>query len=141
MSANTDIARLVGRLALALIFILSGLNKITNFGAFSEGLGAGGLPMPQVLTVLAIALELVCALALAVGFQGGLAALGLVIFTILATAIGHRFWEITDPAVQSMQMIMFLKNIAIIGGLLQVWAGGVGRFAVTRLPLGGSRPE
>ena len=86
MSANTDIARLVGRLALALIFILSGLNKITNFAAFSEGLGAGGLPLPQVLTVLAIALELGSALALAAGFHGRLAALGLLVFTILATA-------------------------------------------------------
>jgi putative oxidoreductase len=59
-----------------------------------------------------------------------------VVFTILATAIGHRFWEISDPAVQPMQMIMFLKNIAIIGGLLQVWAGGVGRFAIGPLTIG-----
>jgi len=136
MSATTDIARLVGRLALALIFILSGFNKIMNFGAFSDGLAEGGLPLPQVLTVLAIALELGSALALAVGFHGRLAALGLVVFTILATAIGHRFWEISDPAVQPMQMIMFLKNIAIIGGLLQVWAGGVGRFAIGPLTIG-----
>jgi len=138
MSANADIARLVGRLALALIFILSGLNKITNFAAFSEGLGAGGLPLPQVLTVLAIALELGSALALAAGFHGRLAALGLVVFTLLATAIGHRFWEITDPAVQPVQMIMFLKNIAIIGGLLQVWAGGVGKFVLGKATPGDS---
>ena len=130
MSANTDIARLVGRLALALIFILSGFNKIMNFGAFSEGLAAGGLPLPQVLTVLAIALELGSALALAVGFQGRLAALGLVVFTILATAIGHRFWEITDPAVQPMQMIMFLKNIALAGGLLLLVRDGAGAYSL-----------
>ena len=130
MSANTDIARLVGRLALALIFILSGLNKIMNFGPFSEGLAAGGLPAAQILSVLAIVLELGAGLALAIGFQGQLAALGLVVFTVVATAIAHRFWEVADPALQQTAMIMFLKNVAIIGGLLHVWAGGVGRFAL-----------
>ena len=130
MPANTDIARLVGRLALALIFILSGLIKATGFADFSAGLAAGGLPAPEVLTVLAIALELGGGLALAIGFQGRFAALGLVVFTILATAIAHRFWESADPAAQQTQTIMFLKNVAIIGGLLHVWAGGVGRFAV-----------
>lgn len=130
MSANTDLARLIGRLLLALIFILSGLNKITTFATFSEGLAAGGLPAAQILSVLAIVLELGAGLALAIGFQGRLAALGLVLFTVVATAIAHRFWEVADPAAQQMQMIMFLKNVAIIGGLLHVWAGGVGRFAL-----------
>jgi putative oxidoreductase len=132
MSGATDTAKLVGRLALALIFVLSGANKIGTFAQFTAGLEAGGVPAPQVLGLLGVAVELGAGLALVIGLQTRLAALGLVVFTIAATLIAHRFWEIADPQAQQMQMIMFLKNVAIIGGLFYVAAAGAGRFSLDR---------
>jgi putative oxidoreductase len=129
MSGATDTAKLVGRLAIALIFVLSGAMKVGSFAQFTAGLEAGGLPAPQ---VLGVAVELGGGLALVVGLQARLAALGLVVFTIAATLIAHRFWEVTDPQAAQVQTIMFLKNIAIIGGLLYVAATGAGRYSLDR---------
>jgi len=54
----------------------------------------------------------------------------LIIFTIAATLIGHRYWEITDAAARRMQQSHFMKNLTIIGGMLVLFVAGAGRFSV-----------
>jgi putative oxidoreductase len=48
------------------------------------------------------------------------------LFAVIAAGVGHRFWEITDPTLHSDQMIQFMKNLAIAGGFLALYAAGSG---------------
>lgn len=120
----------VGRVLLALMFVLSGLQKFGNLaGTAGYIANVGGLPMPMLLAVLVAALEVVAGLALAVGFQARLAGLALGVFTILASLLFHKFWAV--PADQAyVQQLMFMKNLAIAGGMFVVAALGAGPASV-----------
>lgn len=129
--ANPGIAAL-GRVLLGLIFLVSGIRKALAYSGTIAGFGAMGLPSPEILVPAVIAVEVIAALLLMVGWQARLAALALVAFTLAATLIAHRFWEV-PPAQFTDQFNAFLKNISIIGGLLLVFALGSGNGA-TRIP-------
>jgi putative oxidoreductase len=85
-----------------------------------------GLPFPQVLLVASGVVETACALALIVGWKARLAALALVVWMIPVTLIFH------NPAAGQEAMIHFMKNVAITGGLLMVFAFGPGALSVGR---------
>ncbi len=113
---------LAGRILLALIFLLAGFNKIGGYAgtqAYMEAMGVPGALLP-----LVIVLEVGGALALIVGWQTRLAAWALAGFTLLAAAIFHS--NLGDQ----MQMILFMKNLAITGGLLLLAANGAGAFSL-----------
>lgn len=120
---------LVGRLLLALLFVPAGISKIGGFAGTAGYIASKGLPLPEVGAALAIVLEIVGGLALAVGFGTRLAALALALFTLVATVIFHNFWGV--PADQAfVQQLMFYKNIAVVGGLLVLAAHGAGAWSV-----------
>jgi putative oxidoreductase len=54
----------------------------------------------------------------------------IVIFVIVATAISHRYWEISEPAMGRLQQVQFFKNLAIVGGTLFLFICGAGRFSL-----------
>jgi putative oxidoreductase len=90
-----------------------------------------GLPMVQVLLVLTILIELGGGLLLAVGWKARWAALAIAAFLVPVTVIFHAFWGI--PADQVMnQSNHFFKNVAIIGGMLMVFAFGPGAYSVDK---------
>jgi putative oxidoreductase len=109
---------LLGRLLLSALFIVSGIWKIAHFattsGYFNRVVGV--LP-GEALAVTAILIELGGGILLLIGWRKRWVAWFLAIFVVVATAFGHRFWE-ADPAQFVGQMNNFLKNLAIIGGLL-----------------------
>jgi putative oxidoreductase len=107
-----------GRVALASIFILSGVGKIAALDATRGYIQSVGLPFADVALWAAIAIELLGGIALAVGFKTRFAALLLAGFSIAAAALFHS--QVADQN----QMIHFMKNVAIAGGLLQVAAFG-----------------
>ncbi|MFL5337754.1 MAG: DoxX family protein [Geminicoccaceae bacterium] len=111
---------LLGRLLLAVIFLLSGFSKLTGASGTIAYIESAGLPAPTLAYAVALVVELVGGLLLVVGFRTRLAALVLTLFTV-AAAFGFH----SDFADQN-QMIHFLKNIAITGGLLQVVGFGAG---------------
>jgi putative oxidoreductase len=115
---------------LALVFILAGFMKVTGF-AGTVGYVGTVLPMPEVMTALAIIFELGGGLMLLVGFHARIASLGLVVFTAVATVFFHLmpYLSATDPMAIQMQMLMILKNLAIMGGLLQVFMNGAGSWS------------
>ena len=120
---------LVGRILLAALFIPAGLSKITGFAGTAGYIASKGLPLPEVGAAIAIAVEVLAGLALLFGFGTRVAALALAVFTLAATFIFHNFWA--RPADQvMMQQLMFMKNIAVVGGLLVLAAHGAGRFSV-----------
>lgn len=129
-SASTqNLLSLIGRALLALLFIPAGFGKIAGFAGTAGYIASKGLPLPEVLTALAIATELGLGLLLLVGWQARWAALGLAIFVAVITPIFHNFWAMPE-AQQMMQRQAFFKNLAIVGGLLVLTAFGPGGFSL-----------
>ena len=132
MNPNTQAAAaLVGRILLAVIFIISGFGKITGFDGTVGYIAAKGLPMAQLVAIATIVVELGGGIMLAIGFKARWAALALAVFTLLAAIIFHNFWAV-EAAQKMAQQINFLKNIAITGGMLVVYAFGPGRYSVDK---------
>lgn len=115
---------LVGRILIAAIFLFSGVSKLITPGASIAYIEMAGLPLPIAAYGAAVVLELVGAVALVIGFQARLAALGLALFTVVA-AFGFHF-NLADQN----QFIHFFKNVAMVGGLLQVAAFGAGGYSL-----------
>ena len=127
-SFKTPLA-VVGRVLLALMFILSGLSKLTDIAGTAGYIASGGLPMASTLAVLVGLLELLGGLAVAIGFQARWAALALGVFTLLASVLFHKFWA--APADQAfVQQLMFMKNLSVAGGLFIVAALSAGPASV-----------
>jgi putative oxidoreductase len=114
-----------GRILLALMFVMSGFGKLGNIAGTAGYIASGGLPFPSVLAVLVGLLELFGGLALAVGFKARWAALALGVFTLLASVLFHQFWAVA-PEQQFVQQLMFMKNLAVAGGMFVVAALGAG---------------
>ena len=118
MNAMQNPLTLIGRIMLAVLFLPAGLSKIGGFAGTAGYIASKGLPLPEVGAAIAIAVEVL----------GGLALI-LAIFTVVAGVIFHNFWA--SPADQQMvQQIMFMKNIAVAGGLLLLAAWGPGSISV-----------
>ena len=127
-SARNPLA-LIGRILLALMFVLAGFTKIGGFAGTVGYMQAKGIPAASVLAVLTIVLELVGGLALVFGFYTRWAALALGLFTLLVTFIFHNFWA--QPEAQQMtQQLMFMKNISVAGGMFVLAAFGAGAFSL-----------
>jgi len=116
------VADLAGRIGLAAIFLLAGINKIQNYEGSAQYLAYGGLP--ESLLPLVILFEVGTALALIAGFQVRLVALTLAGFSVVTAALYHN--DLADQ----IQFIMFFKNIAMAGGFLLLAANGAGRWSL-----------
>jgi putative oxidoreductase len=114
----------LARLLLSLLFLVAGFGKLTDIAGTAGWFGSIGLPAPTVVAVLVGLLELVGGLAILVGFQARIAAIALAIFTVAATLVAHL-----DFADQ-VQMLMFLKNLSITGGLLLLASFGPGSLSI-----------
>lgn len=115
---------LVARILLSVMFIMGGYSKIGGYEGtqgYMESVGVPGMLLP-----LVIVLELLGGLALLVGWHARIAAFLLAGFTLLAALIFHNNFG------DQMQMILFMKNLAITGGLLMVVAFGAGKLSIDR---------
>ncbi|HKW36176.1 MAG TPA: DoxX family protein [Burkholderiales bacterium] len=121
-----NLAALAGRILLALIFLQSGVEKFVHYTGTLAYMTKAGLPFPQVLLVISGVVETGCALALITGWKTRAAALALVIWMIPVTLIFH------NPASGGDAMIHFMKNLAITGGLLVLFASGPGALSLGR---------
>jgi len=110
----SSIAAIIGRIFLAIIFVVSGATKLMDVGGTEAMITGAGLPGG--LAIPTAVFELVAGLLLALGLMTRLASILLAGFTLLAALLFHN--QLTDP----MQSAMFLKNVAIAGGLLLVFA-------------------
>ena len=131
MKNQTDALALVGRILVAVIFVLSGFQKLTGFSGVAAAIAGKGLPMPEVLAALSVVIELGAGLLLIVGLKARWAALLLFLFIIPITLTFHNFWAM-DGAQAAMNEIHFLKNLALMGAMLMVAAFGPGRYSVDK---------
>ena len=124
-----DFAVPVGRLLLALIFIMSGYNKIMGWPGVVGAVEAKGLPIPMLFGAGAILLELGGGLLVAIGYKARFGAAALIVFTVITTLLFHNYWGF-EGAERQMQMIAFMKNLSITGGLFLILAYGAGPMSV-----------
>lgn len=122
MTQLTSGATLLARVLISILFIISGFGKLQDVAGFTGYMTSGGVP--AIFAWPAIALELLGGLAILAGVFTRPVALALAGFTLLAALMFHLV-----PADQ-MQMIMFMKNLAIAGGLLLLAAHGAGAWSV-----------
>lgn len=111
-----------GRFLLALIFIMSGLNKIGAYEVTQGYMDAMGVPGG--LLPLVIALEVLGGLAILIGYQAKLVALALAGFSVMSAVLFHA--DFSDQ----MQMMSFMKNLTIAGGFLIIVAHGAGSYSL-----------
>lgn len=121
---------LFGRFLLGLYFILPGISKITNYSGTVEYMSAHNVPMVSVLLPLTIVLQLGLGLALIVGFKGKIAAFLLAGLTLVISLYMHNFWAMEEGAARAHEMQNFIKNMAIMAGLLMVSALGTGKLSM-----------
>ncbi len=114
-------SQMLARVFLAQIFVLSGIFKITGYEGTQSYMETMGVP--SMLLPLVILIEISGGLAIAIGWQTRWAAIALASFTVLAGIIFHSNFS------DHMQMIMFMKNIAITGGLLLLAVHGAGEYS------------
>jgi putative oxidoreductase len=114
-----------GRILLALMFVMAGFSKLGNIAGTAGYIASAGLPMATALAWATGLFEVIAGLALAVGFHARWAALLLGLFTLLASVLFHNFWAMPADK-QFMQQLMFMKNLAVAGGMFMVAALGAG---------------
>jgi putative oxidoreductase len=124
MFKDSNYPALIGRLLIAVPFLVSGFGKVASPAITQGYIAAVGLPLPVVGYAIAVAIEVGGSLLLLLGIKTRLTAVAMAVFTLAAAVAFH-----TNFADQN-QMIHFLKNLTITGGLLQVAAFGAGKFSV-----------
>ena len=124
---------LTGRVALGLIFVKSGLQKLMTLSAFGASLASRGVPQSSFWAVVGATVEFVGGVLIVTGLRTREASLLMILFVIVATGISHRYWEFADAAARRTQESQFFKNLAIIGGFGLLFATGAGRFALDAL--------
>jgi putative oxidoreductase len=121
----------VARILIAAVFLVAGVRKLLGYAATVGYFTKLGFPAPEVVAAIAIAIEIGGAALLIAGWRTRAAAWILVAFVAVATAMAHRFWEF-DAAQQANQLNHFLKNLAVIGGLMFVASFGPGRMSIDK---------
>jgi len=120
---------LVGRMLLTLIFLSSAPGHIGSWEQTTGYMASKGMPVVSLALAAAIVLELAGGLSVLLGFKARIGAAALIVFLVPATLIFHNFWAF-EGAEQQAQMIHFMKNVAIMGGLLLVIAHGPGALSL-----------
>ena len=123
---------LLGRCAIAAIFLVSGSAKLVDVAGAAAHMSAVGIPYPETLAMFVGVVEILGALSLAFGALTRIGALGLILFMIPTTLLFHNFWAFEGDE-QRMQLVNFLKNLGITGGLLLLISYGPGRYSIDSL--------
>lgn len=122
MNTQQNLADLTGRILISAIFLQAGIGKIGGYEATQGYMAAMGVP--GALLPLVIALEILAPIAIIVGYRARIAAFLLAGFSIVSAVLFH------NPAADSTQSIMFMKNLALAGGFLFLVARGAGDWSL-----------
>lgn len=109
------------RALIAALFLVSGVRKFMYLAATTGFFTKLGVPMPEIATPVIAAFEVIAGALLLIGWRTRYVAWALAAFTLVATGLGHQFWTY-DAAQYGNQLNHFLKNLAVVGGLLALAA-------------------
>jgi putative oxidoreductase len=125
------ISAFLGRVLLGLFFLLPGIMKLQDLHGTATEMTAHNVPYVSILMPLAIGAEIAGGLALVLGFRVRFASLMLIGFTAAVNYFMHDFWSLPSE-LYAMEMQLFIKNLAVIAGLLIVFGLGAGPMRVSR---------
>jgi putative oxidoreductase len=119
---------LLGRILFVLIFLMAGFN---HFSGQAIGYAASqGVPLASIAVPLSGVIALIGGLSILLGYRARLGGWLIVLFLAVITPTMHKFWTVTDPMMQQIQMIMFMKNLAMMGGALLITQLGTGPWSL-----------
>lgn len=119
---------LFARILFSFIFIVSGMFHFSNM-AIQHG-ATFGVPMASVIIPFSGLMAIVGSLLIILGYKAKIGAWLIVAFLIPVTFTMHQFWTITDPMSRMIQMVMFEKNLSMLGGALIITVFGSGAFSL-----------
>ena len=118
----------LGRFLFALIFVMAGAN---HFNKQTIGYAASqGVPLASIAVPLSGVLAIAGGLSILLGYRAKLGAWLIVLFLIPVTLMMHKFWAVTDPMMAQLQMILFMKNVSMLGGVLLISQFGAGPYSL-----------
>jgi len=123
---------LIGRILFSLIFVSSGLSHILKLSEMSQYTASMGVPLPTAATLVTGLIILIGGLSILLGYKVKIGAILLVVFLIPTSFIAHAFWGINDAMQAQMQMVMFMKNMAMTGGALIFYYFGTGPLSIEK---------
>ncbi len=118
----------VGRICFSLIFVLAGLNHFTSESIASAT--SQGVPFASIAVPFSGILALAGGLSIMIGYRAKLGAWLIVLFLTPVTIAVHKFWGIADPILAHEQLIMFMKNVSMLGGALTISQFGAGTLSL-----------
>ena len=124
LSAYNDIALLLARILIAILFLIASYNKFKGLGGSTAYFTKLGVPGASIMAPLAAAFELAMGILLLVGFKTRLVALAIGVFVIIAALLAHTNFA------DGNQLNHFLKNFAIVGGCLALFVTGAGAYSM-----------
>ncbi|ORT73574.1 DoxX family protein [Pseudomonas mosselii] len=131
LDGQRDVILLLARILLLILFVLSGWSKLSGFEGTVGYMTSLGAPAPMLAAAVAVIMELLVGILLILGFYTRPLALLFALFVLGTALLGHPFWNMVEPE-RSANMTQFLKNLAIVGGLLLLALTGAGRFSLDR---------
>ena len=132
MAMGSPTLPLLARILIGALFLTAGIRKAMTIAATAGYFAKLGFPAAEAMAWLAVAIEIGGGLLLIIGWQTRWVAWLLLAFVVIATGMAHRFWEFTDPGQYNGQLNNFLKNVAVIGGLLMFITHGPGSASVDK---------
>jgi putative oxidoreductase len=118
----------LGRFFFALIFLMAGAN---HFNKQTIGYAASqGVPLAAIAVPLSGVLAIAGGLSILLGYRANLGSWLIVLFLVPVSLMMHKFWTVTDPMMAQIQMVLFMKNVSMLGGALLISYFGAGPFSL-----------
>ena len=127
-NALTGAVVLAGRLLFSIIFIFGGLNHFSH--QTISYAASQGVPLASIAVPLSGVLALAGGLSILLGYHARIGAWLIVLFLVGVTPTMHNFWAVKDPMMAQIQMVMFLKNLSMLGGALLISRFGAGPWSL-----------
>jgi putative oxidoreductase len=127
-SITQGVVVVLGRFFFALIFLMAGAN---HFSKQTIGYAvSAGVPLASIAVPLSGVLSIAGGLSILLGYRAKLGGWLIVLFLVPVTLMMHKFWLVQDPMMAQIQMILFMKNVAMLGGALLISQFGAGPFSL-----------
>ena len=119
MYADHSALQIAGQLLIAFLFLGTGvINSTMKVKQHVDRMAAMGIPRARLVLWFGFAMQYVGGLSIAFDYRTDVGAVILIVFTVVATAIFHRYWELDDPLRRHLHQSFIFSNCAIVGGLL-----------------------